>query len=90
MKKIIKYLSPYREEIMNKNKIYFRELLITNNYQVKKRAGTIWLNNKYFSYATKKYYNSLEEAKSKTDNLLLKRNYVFLTEDQYNKLKVLL
>jgi hypothetical protein len=86
-----KYLSPYRYYYLSGAKTcYIRSHIDNDNFGYCVYQNNIedrWQN--VMGNIIGKYFSSLEEAKAHLDKILLEEGFIFLTEEQWDKYKLL-
>jgi hypothetical protein len=87
------WLLPY-ENYIGMHTSEYRTILVRKNYEDKKDYCAIHRKNngEYFGYHYKIIYSSkdLEEAKLELDKYMISQGFILLTEEQVEKIKVLL
>ena len=86
-----KYLSPYITSTVSNLYKYRKSLLGSHEFGYSKSYKDGWgLCSWDARFWQGKYFNTEQEAKKYLDEYLIDKGYVFLTEKQFSKLKILL
>ena len=87
----MKYLGPFSKMSLSHGARAFSRKVAFVNYNIQEFG--VWFDRYYNSWKivfSVEHYNTLECAKEALDNILIKQSWTFLTEEQIEKLGVLM